>query len=87
MTDREVAEINVLRAVVRQADGINVLQAKLDAVTAERDALQAKLDAVPVAAIQRWYSNSDPTVMNYEYIADIEADATALEAWLKSVTP
>ena len=58
MTDREVAEINVLRAVVRQADAIGVLQAKLDAITAERDALRAKLDAVPVQAISTYFDGS-----------------------------
>lgn len=58
MTDREVAEINVLRAVVRQADAIGVLQAKLDAITAERDALQDKLDAVPIEAIKYFFGYS-----------------------------
>ncbi len=51
MTDREVEEINVMRAIVRQADAIAVIQKQLTVVAAERDALQAQLDAVPVAAI------------------------------------
>lgn len=42
MTDREVAEINVLRAIVRQADAIAILETQLAAVTAEIDTLKAQ---------------------------------------------
>lgn len=46
MTDREVEEINVLRAIVKQAEAIGVIEKRLADVTAERDALKAQLDAV-----------------------------------------
>ncbi len=87
MTDREVEEINVLRAVVRQADGINVLQAKLDAVTAERDALQAKLDAVPVADISDIVFRLD-TFFDIYHEGVKAQTLTRVHSWLETqVTP
>ena len=43
---------------------------------------QAQLDAVPVAALRRWYENSNPQLMEYEFISDVETDAEFIEAWL-----
>ena len=54
----------------------------------ERDELKAQLAAVPVGPIRRWYENSNPQLMEYEFIADVETDAEFIEAWLETqVTP
>lgn len=73
---------------VRDAYFIAYAPANMAALLAHVDELQAKLAAVPVGPIRRWYENSNPQLMEYEFIADVETDAEFIEAWLETqVTP
>ena len=67
---------------------IETLAGEIERLRAQLAAAQAKIDAVPVGPIRRWYENSNPQLMEYEFIADVETDAEFIEAWLETqVTP